>query len=173
VRFVAADYEEISNNLDGDYAYVAYLRHEAQTKNFKILVASDDDQVAWSCWDAGMCAANAPPANSVFRMTSCSGDSHHYDYPALTQGIIDVAKAHNSPLTPMPICDGSGDTDHYPFWAAGIPAYVIEEYGVDQNPHYDDTGDDTMAHISFDLLTETSKIQIAFQARLAGIGDAQ
>ena len=70
------------------------------------------------------------------------------------------------------MCDGSGDTDHYPFWVAGIPAYVIEEWGSENNPRYDDTGDDTLAHIDFPYLTATAKIQIAFQARLAGIGGA-
>ena len=40
---------------------------------------------------------------------------------------------------------------------------------LENNPHYDDTGDDTLAHIDLDLLTETARIQIAFQAQLAGI----
>lgn len=170
VRFVAADYEEISNNLDGDYAYVKYLQAQAQANGFTILVASDDDQTGWSCWDEGLCGAGDPPPNTTFLMISCSGDSHHYDFPQLTAGIAEIATRYSTTTTPYAKCDGSGDTDHYPFWVAGIPAYVIEEYGSDKNPHYDDTGDDTLQHINLDMLTNTAKIQIAYQAKLAGIG---
>ena len=170
VRFVAADYEEISDNLDGDVAYVKYLQNEAVTKGFKILVASDNDQTGWSCWSENLCGTNPPPRNTTFQMISCSGDAKHYDYPELSKGMADIATAQHSPLTPKAVCDGSGDTDHYPFWVAGIPAYVIEEFGSENNPHYDDTGDDTLAHIDLDLMTEIAKIQITFQAKLAGIG---
>jgi Zn-dependent M28 family amino/carboxypeptidase len=168
VRFVAADYEEISNNLDGDYAYVKYLQGEAAAKGFKILVASDDDQTAWSCWSENLCTTT-PPKNSTFQMISCSGDALHYDYPELSAGILAVAQRYSTTVKPSAVCDGSGDTDHYPFWQAGIPAYVIEEWGSENNPHYDNTGDDTMAHIDLDLFAETSRIQIAYQAELAGV----
>ncbi len=171
VRFLAADYEEISDNLDGDFAYVAALRQKAQAENFKILAASDGDQTGWSCWSENLCGANPPPKNTTFQLISCSGDSKHYDYPDLSAGMIEMAHSHGSTITPSAICDGSGDTDHYPFWVAGIPAYVIEEWGSENNPHYDDTGNDTMAHIDLDYLTATAKIQIAFQAKLAGIGE--
>jgi peptidase M28-like protein len=170
VRFVAADYEEISNNLDGDVAYVKYLQAEAKTKGFTILVASDNDQTGWSCWSENLCGANPPARNTTFQMISCSGDSHHYDYPELAKGMAEIATANNSAVTPKAVCDGSGDTDHYPFWVAGIPAYVIEEFGSENSPHYDDTGDDTLAHIDLDLMTAIAKIQITFQAKLAGIG---
>jgi hypothetical protein len=171
VRFVAADYEEISDNLDGDVAYVKYLQADAKAKGYKILVASDDDQTGWSCWSEGLCStgSGARAKDSTFQMISCSGDTHHYDYPDLSSGIIAIAEQYSKTMLPTAVCDGSGDTDHYPFWQAGIPAYVIEEWGSENNPHYDDTGDDTMAHIDLDMLTETSRIQIAFQAKLAGI----
>src|SRR5438105_1473826 len=103
-------------------------------------------------------------------MIDCSGDVKYYDFPDLGTGMVDLAKRFGAHETPTVVCDGSGDTDHYPFWVAGIPAYVIEEYGSENNPHYDDTGDDTMAHIDLDMLTDTSRIQIGFQAQLAGIG---
>ncbi len=169
VRFVAADYEEISDDLDGDYAYVDHLQAEAAADGFAIKVASDDDQTGWSCWSEDLCGANPPPRDTQFQMISCSGDSDHYDYPELSAGIIDLARRYDSPMTPRALCDGSGDTDHYPFWVAGLPAYVIEEYGSENNPHYDDTGDDTLAHIDHDMLAEISRIQIAFQAELAGV----
>lgn len=169
VRFVAADYEEISDDLDGDYAYVEHLQAEAAAGGFAIKVASDDDQTGWSCWSEDLCGHNPPARNSQFQMISCSGDDYDYDYPELSAGIIDVAQRNGSPMTPRAVCDGSGDTDHYPFWVAGLPAYVIEEYGSERNPHYDDTGDDTMAHIDLDMLAEISRIQIAFQAELAGV----
>jgi len=168
VRFVAADYEEISDNLAGDVAYVAYLQKAAKDQGFKILVASDDDQTGWSCWSEGLCGSGAPAANSTFQMISCSGDSKNYDYPELTAGITQIAAAYST-MKISAVCDGSGDTDHYPFWQAGIPAYVIEEYGSENNPHYDDTGDDTLAHIDLDYLLHVSQIQIAFQAKLVGI----
>jgi len=169
VRFVAADYEEISDDLDGDYAYVDHLQAEAAAEGFTIKVASDDDQTGWSCWSEDLCGHNPPARNTTFQMISCSGDDDDYDYPELSAGIIALAERNNSPMTPRAICDGSGDTDHYPFWVAGLPAYVIEEYGSEHNPHYDDTGDDTMAHIDLDMLSEISRIQIAFQAELAGV----
>jgi len=171
VRFVAADYEEISDNLDGDVAYVKYLQADAKAKGYKILVASDDDQTGWSCWSEGLCSTGSGTRapGSTFQMISCSGDTHHYDYPELSAGIAQIAQQYSTTMMPTAICDGSGDTDHYPFWQAGIPAYVIEEWGSENNPHYDDTGDDTMAHIDMAMLAETSRIQIAYQAKLAGI----
>ena len=169
VRFVAADYEEISDDLDGDYAYVKYIQQEAATQGFRILAASDNDQTGWSCWSENLCGANAPAPASTFQMISCSGDAHHYDYPDLAQGMSAIASAFPTGVTPTAVCDGSGDTDHYPFWVAGIPAYVIEEWGSENNPHYDDTGHDTLEKIDFDYLTAVAKLQITFQAQLAGI----
>jgi Zn-dependent M28 family amino/carboxypeptidase len=170
VRFVAADYEEISNDLKGDFAYVAHLRKKAAAEHFTILAASDDDQTGWSCWSEHLCPPRSPPRDSTFRVIACSGDKHDYDYPDLSKGMVDVAARYGSPITPTPLCDGSGDTDHYPFWVAGIPAYVIEEWGAARNPHYDQEGHDTLEHIDYGLLTGTARIQIAFQAQLAGIG---
>ncbi len=170
VRFVAADYEEISDNLDGDYAYVKYLQADAAANSYHILVASDDDQTGWSCWSESKCSAHSPAPNTTFQIISCSGDSHHYAYPDLATGIASVATTYSSSVMPTAICDGSGDTDHYPFWVAGIPAYVIEEWGSENNPHYDDTGHDTIDKIDLDLLTGIARIQITFQAKLAGIG---
>jgi len=171
VRFVAADYEEISDNLDGDFAYVKYLQGEAASKGFKILAASDDDQTGWSCWDENpsLCGKKVVPANSTFQLITCSGDINKYDYPDLAKGFMDVASAYST-MKPTAECDASGDTDHYPFWVAGIPAYVIEEYGSENNPHYDDTGNDTIEKINMQYLTQISQIQITFQAKLMGIG---
>ena len=170
IRFVAADYEEISDNLDGDVAYVKYLQAEAAAKGFKILLAADNDQIGWSCWSENRCTAGAPAPNSVFRMTSCSGDAKKYDYPDFTKGITDVADKYGA-IEVFAECDGSGDTDHYSFWQAGIPAYVIEEYDPDQNPHYDDndTGDDTLAHVDLDYLFHTAQVAITYQAQLVGL----
>ena len=102
-------------------------------------------------------------------MIACSGDSNHYNYPELAQGMVAVASAHGSALVPVTPCDGSGDTDHYPFWVAGIPAYVIEEYAANNNPHFDDGGGDTLDKIDQTLLVEIARIQIAYQAELAGV----
>jgi hypothetical protein len=173
VRFVAADYEEISDNLDGDYAYVKYLVDKSKSESFKILVASDNDQTGWSCWDEdpSLCTSvgSKIQANSVFKLITCSGDKLGYDYPDLKTGFQDVAKAYPTSISPYPICDGAGDTDHYAFWAAGIPAYVIEEWGSESNPHYDDKGGDTIEKISFKNLTGIAKLQITFQAKLIGL----
>jgi peptidase M28-like protein len=169
VRFVAADYEEISSNLAGDYAYATYLQQQAQADGFQILVASDNDQTGWSCWSEGLCP-DSRPVDSTFMAATCSGDAHNYDYPELAQGLADVATKYSTTIHPTKVCDGSARTDHYPFWVAGIPAYVLDEWGVDQNPHYDYGGTDTIDTIDFELLTGVAKIQIAFQAKLAGIG---
>jgi hypothetical protein len=172
VRFVAADYEEISNDLLGDLAYVAYLQKESKAKGFKILVAADNDQTAWSCWDEQLCRKNAPPANGAFRLTTCSGDKLGYDYPDLLKGVTQVAATYST-MQVQAACDGSGDTDHYAFWQAGIPAYVIEEIDADLNPHYDDndTGDDTLAHVNTSYLFKIAQVAITYQAELAGIGE--
>lgn len=162
VRFVAADYEEISDNLDGDVAYV----HQLTTH---VIAASDNDMVGWSCWSEGKCGRNPPPQDSTFQVETCSDDKYNYDYPELARGIIDVAARYSPTMMPTNECDGSAETDHYPFWPAGIPAYAILEFGAENNPHYDDTGDDTLAHIDFPMLAEISRIQIQFQAELAGI----
>ncbi len=172
VRFVAADYEEISSDLLGDLAYVAYLQKEAKAKGFKIVAAADNDQTAWSCWDEHLCRKNAPPANLAFRLTTCSGDSLGYDYPDLLKGARRIAATYST-MQVQAVCDGSGDTDHYAFWKAGIPAYVIEEIDADLNPHYDDndTGDDTLAHVNTSYLFRIAQVAITYQAELAGIGD--
>ncbi len=64
-------------------------------------------------------------------------------------GFLDVAARYGGSMVPYPVCDGAGDTDHYAFWVAGIPAYVIEEWGSENNPHYDDAGGDAIGKISF------------------------
>jgi len=168
LRFVAADYEEITT-LQGDDAYAQYLQGEAQQKGFKILVASDNDQTAWSCWDEALCGPGAPAANTSFQMISCSGDIHAYSYPDLAMGFVDVATKYSPTMKVDTSCDGAGDTDHYSFWKIGVPAYVIDEYSANKNPHFDDTGDDTMQHINLDYFLHISQIQITFQSRLAGI----
>jgi Zn-dependent M28 family amino/carboxypeptidase len=169
LRFVAADYEEISD-LAGDDAYVAYLKGEASKGGFKIVVAADDDQTGWSCWSENKCGKNAPPKNSSFQFIACSGDEKNYDYPELIDGMKQVLAAH--PIIGIDTgCDGSGDTDHYSFWKEGIPAYVVEEYASDKNPHYDDTGHDTIEKIDFDYLWTIARVNIALQAKLAGISE--
>jgi Zn-dependent M28 family amino/carboxypeptidase len=170
VRFAAADLEEVTD-LEGDDAYVAWLQHEAKAQGFRILAAADDDQVGWSCWKEKGCSPGAPAANSIFQLIACSGDARHYDYPDFTKAMKDVLVETKSPLHLDTSCDGSGDTDHYSFWKAGIPAYVVEEYDADRNPHYDDTGDDTFAHLDLDYLTSIARVNIALQAKLAGIGE--
>jgi hypothetical protein len=71
-------------------------------------------------------------------------------------------------------CDNLDDADVSPFWLAGLPGYIVTEYGSDNNLHYDDTGDDTgddtMAHIDLDMFTEISRIEITYEGQLAGIG---
>jgi hypothetical protein len=170
VRFVVADYEEISNNLNGDFAYVSYLKQQAKAQGFTIVAASDGDQTGWSCWSEGLCGSGAPAPNSTFQMISSSGAPDNFDYPDLSAQLIQLAADHASPLAPTAVTDDSGDTDHYPFWVAGIPAYVIEEWGANNNPHFDDAGGDVMATIDMDLFANIARIQIAFQAQLAGIG---
>lgn len=59
-----------------------------------------------------------------------------------------VAATYGATVVPTVTCDPAGDTDHYPFWVAGIPGYVIEEWGSESNPHYDQTGNDTLDKIN-------------------------
>lgn len=175
VRFVAADYEEISKNLDGDFAYVQYLLNKSNAEKFRILAASDNDQTGWSCWneDPSLCRKLSGgltfPKNTTLELITCSGDSKGYNYPELRDGFLEVARTYQTNMLPNAVCNGNGDTDHYPFWVAGIPAYVIDEWGSDNNPHFDDTGGDTLEKVDFEYLTAISRIQITFQAKLMGI----
>jgi Zn-dependent M28 family amino/carboxypeptidase len=168
VRFVAADYEELTGKLEGDVAYVKYLQKEASEKHFKILAASDNDQSGWSCWDENpaLCGKNPPPARSSFQLITCSTKNKTYDYPELLHGIMDVVTKYTT-MKPDTRCDGDGDTDYYPFWQAGIPAYLVAESG--DNPHFDETGHDTFETINMQYFFELAQIQITYQAVLMGI----
>jgi hypothetical protein len=169
VRFVAADYEEISDNLAGDVAYADYLQTLASMQGFRILAVADNDQGGWSCWSESLCASGAPAPDTAFRLVSCSGDALGYDYPQLRDGITEVATTYSTTMTVHPECDSAGDTDHYPFWQRGVPAFVIQEYSPDRNPHYDAAGDDTMRHIDLPYLFHIAQIAITYQAQLVGI----
>ncbi len=81
-----------------------------------------------------------------------------------------VAKTFSMTMTPSVDCDSADTSDVSTFWIAGLPGYLVTEYASDNNPHYDDTGDDTMAHIALDMFAEISRIEITYQGQLAGIG---
>jgi hypothetical protein len=170
LRFVAADFEEISGDLAGDEAYASALVHEAKAADFKILAAADDDQTGWSCWGENKCAAPVPKKDSTFRFSACSGDGLAVDNAHFADDITSIARTHGT-IDVESLCDGAGDTDHYVFWERGIPGFVVEEHDADANPHYDDndTGDDTLAFIDVDYFFHIAQPTIAFEAKLAGV----
>jgi hypothetical protein len=145
-----------------------YLQQQAQKNGFKILVMGNNDQFGWSCWSENLCAAGAPAANSEFWVISCSGDAKNYNYPQLTKDISDVATKYASIKVHAACNDGD---DQYVFWAAGIPAFEIDEYSWDNNPHYDDTGDDTMNHIDMSYLTRIAQVAITYEAMRVGLSN--
>jgi hypothetical protein len=167
VRFVATDYEEITT-LEGGRAYVAQLQQEASTQGFRIVAAIDGELSGWSCWDEGACGANPPPPNSTLTVASCTADGT-YNFPTLGQQIADIAAAYSS-MTVNLECDSETDgSELYNFWRIGVPAFYFEEFNQDANMHYDQFGDDTLAHINLDYYFQIGQIAAVFIAKLVGI----
>ncbi len=177
VRFVACDYEEISwtggPDFPGPSAYLSYLQGLTQAQGFKVLMVSDNDQTGWSCWDesAGKsCYQPVGTPNGTFRMLISTPDATVYD--RISSAFAAVATRYGS-IKPEIVHDNAstpGDTqstDQYPFGLAGLPAYVVEEYG--DNPHYDDTGGDLLSTINLTYLLHIAQIQVTFQATILGL----
>jgi hypothetical protein len=169
VRFVVADYEEITDSLDGDVAYVKQIQSLAQESGFSIVAAFNLDQTSWSCWNENRCGESPPPESSTFTVTACTIG---HDFPDLADAIGSVATAY-SPLAMHTDCETDpedvGTADVSPFWVAGIPGLYFQEYDVDDNPHYDETGDDTRAHVDVDYYAAIARVGVASIAKLVGV----
>jgi Peptidase family M28 len=179
IRFAAPDYEEISDNLDGDAAYLKYLQALAKSQAFQIVAAVDNDQSGWSCWNENNCGSSAgvkplPAPNSTLTISSCGGLTATlgpYDYADIRNQFMAVA-AKYSPLQVHTECDYDYDSDMSPFAVAGIPSLYVEEFDQDDNPHYDDTGDDTMQHIDKAYFESIARVTVTFEATLVGVAGA-
>jgi Zn-dependent M28 family amino/carboxypeptidase len=164
VRFVASDYEE--ETLAADRGYATALTQLAQQGNFKVILMVNHDQMGWSCWSENRCASGAPARNSAFWLINCSGDSHNYNYPDLLQGVTVTATKYST-IKVQSSCD-NGD-DQVAFWEKGVPAIEFDEFSWDRNPHYDDTGNDTMAHIDLSYFTQIVQVAVTYEAGRVGL----
>ena len=199
VRFVACDYEEVDwtsfkGYFPGADAYLSYIQGLSKTQAFKILMVSDNDQTAWSCWNNGngkvdygdqdgacypAADGTAGPTNGLFRVAISSEDSSGNPiaamYDAISSGFSAVVtKYGDGTIKPVFVHDDKkltkGDvegTDQVPFGRAGLPAYTTAEWGA--NPHYDDTGGDLESTVDYDYLFKMSQLQITLQATLMGV----
>ncbi len=169
IRFVAADYEEITGDLAGDTAYVEYIQALAAREGFAVIAAANNDMTGWNCGSEGLCTAGAPPPASAFWIITCRADGMPTMDDAIAAKMADTLSAINSPLSVTPWCDPYGLTDGSRFWLNGIPSFVVLEYDSLENPHFDHTGDDTVQHVDVDYWHHIAEASIAMQARIAGI----
>jgi Peptidase family M28 len=162
VRFVAADYEELSNpGLEGARRYAQYIRNLAQTQNFKLIAAVDNEQCGWECSQDGLCGDAS--RGDVFDVFSCSGPGG-YNYPKLGDALQATA-AQFSRLKVHRGCLGA-NSDHYAMWEIGVPAVVYSEHSPFNNPHFDRRGGDTYDKIDQDYFFQIAQIGVTFAAQL-------
>jgi hypothetical protein len=162
VRFVASDEEELGG-LAGARAYASLIQGEATAGGFALVAGIDDEQSGWNCRTKGLCF-DQPPPEPVFDAYDC-GDS--FSFPALGDQLAAVV-AQYSTTHLVRDCIGA-NSDHYALWEIGVPSIVFTEHSVFANPHFDQQGDDTLAHIDPDYLTTIARPGITFQAQLVGI----
>lgn len=162
VRFVATDEEELGG-LAGARAYASLIQGEAAAGGFALVAGVDDEQSGWNCRTKGLCF-DTPPPEPVFDAYDC-GDG--FSFPALGDQLAAVV-AQYSTTHLVRDCIGA-NSDHYALWEIGVPSIVFTEHSVFANPHFDQQGDDTMAHIDPDYLTTIARPGITFQAQLVGI----
>ena len=88
----------------------------------------------------------------------------------LAQLFADVITTYNLDLVPQVITNGTGSSDHYPFWQYGYPAILAIEdyYGTgDFNPYYH-TVQDTLAHTDVAYFTEMVRAAVGTFAHMNG-----
>ena len=88
----------------------------------------------------------------------------------LAQLFADVVTTYNLDLVPQIISNGTGASDHYPFWQYGYPSILAIEdyYGTgDFNPYYH-TAQDNLAHVDVDYFTEMVRAAVGTFAHMNG-----
>jgi hypothetical protein len=162
VRFVAADYEELVNpGLEGARRYAQYIRSLAQTQNFKLVAAVDNEQSGWECSQDGRCGDAS--RGDVFDVYSCSGRGD-FNHPKLG-GALEATAVQYSTLKVHRGCLGA-NSDHYAMWEIGVPAVVYSEHSPFNNPHFDRKGGDTYDKIDQDYFFRIAQIGVTFAAEL-------
>lgn len=150
LRFVFFTGEE--QGLLGSYAYAG--RSASLGEN--ILGVLNLDMIAWntlnSSPDIDLHAKQTIPATLT-----------------LAQLFADVITTYNLDLIPQIIPNGTGASDHYPFWQYGYPAILAIEdyYGGDFNPYYH-TSQDNLAHANVGYFTEMVRAAVGTFAHMNG-----
>jgi Peptidase family M28 len=162
VRFVAADYEEQNNpGLEGARRYAQYIKNLAQTQNFKLVAAVDNEQSGWECSQDGRCGDAS--RGDVFDVYNCSGRGD-FNYPKLGDALEATAVKYST-LKVHRGCLGA-NSDHYAMWEIGVPAVVYSEHSPFNNPHFDRKGGDTYNKIDQEYFFRIAQIGVTFAAEL-------
>jgi len=81
---------------------------------------------------------------------------------------VAVAAAY-SPLSVFELPSHEHSSDHFSFWAAGIPAIQISEHLPFLNPHYDIKGGDTWDVLDQAYYLKISRLAVTVAAKIAGL----
>ena len=165
IRFAAVDYEEWPwPYIEGSTQYVQYLTQLATQQNFQIVAAIDDEQSGWNCFEHDACPSITADTVDI----SSSSDDGTYAFPVLGSEAVAVAAAY-SPLSVFELPSHEHSSDHFSFWAAGIPAIQISEHLPFLNPHYDIKGGDTWDVLDQAYYLKISRLAVTVAAKIAGL----
>lgn len=170
VRFVAADYEE-QGALEGARQYASYIKDLAAREGFRVTAAVDNEQSGWDCSEEEGCGFSGGPVGgkTPVDIFSCSGDGTGYNYPAMGDALAAVATSYGGMATNRG-CIGE-NSDHYAMWEIGVPSVVYSEHDPFENPHFDESGGDTIDKIAKDYYFGIARIGVTFAATLAGLSN--
>ena len=151
LRFAFFTGEE--QGLLGSYAYAQRSYNAGEN----ILGVLNLDMIAWN-------TANSSPDIDLHAKQTIPATL------TLAQLFADVITTYNLNLIPQIIPNGTGSSDHYPFWQYGYPAILAIEdyYGTgDFNPYYH-TSQDNLAHVNVDYFTEMVRAAVGTFAHMNG-----
>ena len=163
VRFVAADYEELGG-LEGAREYALYVQNLSKQQGFKLVAAVDNEQSGWNCAADSSCRVGG--TGHIFDVFSCSNDSRHYNSAAMGDALAAIASTYSPAMSVNRGCIGE-NSDHYAMWEIGVPAVVFSEHSPFNNPHFDQSGGDTLEKIDQDYFFRIAQIGVTFAASLA------
>ncbi len=168
IRFVIADYEEQWNpGLEGARVYAAWLKAKAAQDGFQIVAAIDYEQSGWNCASDAKCTSNV--GGKVYDVFDCSGDGNNFKSTALGDSLAALTTSLGSSLMVNRACMAQ-NSDHYAMWEIGVPSIVTSEHLPFSNPHFDQNGGDTFDKIDTTYHAEIARLNVAFTAKLAGVG---
>lgn len=151
LRFILFTGEEQGLLGSNAYAQRAFANGE------NILGAVNLDMIAWN-------TANSSPDIDLHARQTIPATL------AMAQLFADVITTYHLDLIPQIIPNGTGASDHYPFWQVGYPAILaIEDYygSGDFNPYYH-TAQDNLANVNVGYFTEFVRAAVGTFVHLNG-----